>query len=36
MFVFVKKMVFMGLVFLSNLVSTAPLSCISMNNQANE
>ena len=33
MFVFIKKMFLMGLAFLSSLVSTTPLSCISMNNQ---
>ena len=34
MFVFIKKMFLTGLAFLSSLVSTTPLSCISMNNQA--
>ena len=34
MFLFIKEVFFMGLVFLSSLVSTTPLSCISMNNQA--
>ena len=33
MFVFIKKMFLMGLAFLSSLVSTTTLSCISMNNQ---
>ena len=34
MFVFIKKVFHIGFLFLSTLVSTAPLSCISMNNQA--
>ena len=33
MFVFIKKMFLTGLAFISSLVSTTPLSCISMNNQ---
>ena len=33
MFRFTKKRFFIGSLFLSNLVSTTPLSCISMNNQ---
>ena len=33
MFVFIKKILLMGLAFLSSLVSTTPLNCISMNNQ---
>ena len=33
MFWFIKKCFFIGSLFLSNLVSTTPLSCISMNNQ---
>ena len=33
MFVFIKKVFFTGLVFISSLVSTTPISCISMNNQ---
>ena len=34
MFVFIKKVFHIGSLFLSSLVSTTPLSCISMNNQA--
>ena len=34
MFVFIKKVFHIGSSFLSSLVSTTPLSCISMNNQA--
>ena len=34
MFVFIKEVFFTGVAFLSSLVSTTPLSCISMNNQA--
>ena len=34
MFVFIKKMFYIGSLFLSSLVNTTPLSCISMNNQA--
>ena len=34
MFVFIKEVFFMGLAFLSSLVSTTSLSYISMNNQA--
>ena len=34
MFVFIKKVFHVGSLFLSSLVSTIPLSCISMNNQA--
>ena len=33
MFRFIKKWFFIGSLFLSNLVSTTSLSCISMNNQ---
>ena len=33
-FRFIKKKVFIGSLSLSNLVSTTPLSCISMNNQS--
>ena len=33
-FVFIKKVFHIGSLFLSNLLSTTPLSCISMNNQA--
>ena len=33
MFVFIKKVVSIGSLFLSNLVSTNPLNCISMENQ---
>ena len=34
MFVFIKKVFHIRSLFLSSLVSTTPLSCISMNNQA--
>ena len=34
MFVFIKKVCHIGSLFLSCIVSTTPLSCISMNNQA--
>ena len=34
MFGFIKKVFFTGLAFISSLVSTAPLSCISMNNES--
>ena len=34
MFGFIKKVFLTGSLFLSSLVSTTPLSCISMNNQA--
>ena len=34
MFRFIKKCFFIGSLFLSSLVSTTSLSCISMNNQA--
>ena len=34
MFVFIKKVFFTGLAFISSLVCTTPLSCIWMNNQA--
>ena len=34
MFVFIKKVFHIGSLFLSSLVSTTLLSCISMNNQA--
>ena len=34
MFRFIKKSFFTGLTALSTLVSTTPLSCISMNNEA--
>ena len=34
MFVFIKKVFHIGSLFLSSLVSTNPLSCISMNNEA--
>ena len=34
MFGFIKKIFLTGLAFLSSLVGTTPLSCISMNNQA--
>ena len=34
MFVFIKKIFLIGLAFLSRLITTIPLSCISMNNQA--
>ena len=33
-FVFIKKVFHIGSLFLSNLLNTTPLSCISMNNQA--
>ena len=33
MFRFIKKCFFIGLLFLSNIVSTTSLSCISINNQ---
>ena len=33
MFGFIKKCFFIGSLFLSNLISTTSLSCISMNNQ---
>ena len=33
MFEFIKKVFHIGSLFLSSLVSTTPLSCISMNNQ---
>ena len=33
MFRFIKKVFYIGSLFLSSLVSTTPLSCISMNNQ---
>ena len=33
-FVFIKKLFYIGSLFLSSLVSTTPLSCILMNNQA--
>ena len=33
MFVFIKKIFLTGWAFLSSLLSTSPLSCISMNNQ---
>ena len=33
MFRFIKKVFYTGSLFLSSLVSTTPLSCISMNNQ---
>ena len=33
MFVFIKKIFFIGSLFLSSLVSTTPLNCISMKNQ---
>ena len=36
MFRFIKKCFFIGSLFLSNLVSTTFLSCISMNNQAHK
>ena len=36
MFRFIKKWFFIGSLFLSNLVSTTSLSCISMNNQASK
>ena len=34
MFVFIKKVFYIGSLLLSSLVSTTPLRCISMNNQA--
>ena len=34
MFVFIKKIFFTGLAFLSSSITTTPLSCISMNNEA--
>ena len=34
MFRFMKKVFYIGSLFISSLVSTTPLSCISMNNQA--
>ena len=33
MFVFIKKVFYMGSLFLSSLVGTTPLACISMNSQ---
>ena len=33
MFVFIKKIFYIGSLFLSSLVSTTSLNCISMNNQ---
>ena len=33
MFVFIKKIFYIGSLFLSSLVSTASLNCISMKNQ---
>ena len=33
MFVFIKKIFYIGPLFLSSLVSTTPLSCISIKNQ---
>ena len=33
MFVFIKKIVYIGSILLSSLVSTTPLSCISIKNQ---
>ena len=33
MFVLIKKIFFIGSLFLSSLVSTTPLSCISIKNQ---
>ena len=33
-FVFIKKVFYIGSLFLSSLVSTTPLSCILMNNPA--
>ena len=33
MFVFFKKIFYIGFLFLSSLVSTSPLNCISMKNQ---
>ena len=34
MFRFIKKVYYIGSLFLSSLVSTTPFSCISLNNQA--
>ena len=34
MFIFIKKVFYIGSLFLSSLVSITPLSCISMNNHA--
>ena len=34
MFRFIKKVFYIGSLFLSSLVSTTPFSCISLNNQA--
>ena len=34
MFVFIKKVFYIGSLFLSSLVGITPLRCISMNNQA--
>ena len=34
MYVFIKKVFHIGSLFLSSLVGTTPLSCISINNQA--
>ena len=34
MFRFIKEVFFTGFLFLSSLLSTTPLSCILMNNQA--
>ena len=36
MFLFIKEVFFMGLAFISSLVSTTLLSCILMNNQASK
>ena len=33
MFVFIKKIFYIGSLFLSSLVNTSPLSCISLKNQ---
>ena len=33
MFIFIKKILYRGSLFLSSLVSAAPLSCISLKNQ---
>ena len=33
MFIFIKKIFYIGSLFLSSLVSTTPLSCISLKNQ---
>ena len=33
MFAFIKKVFYIGLLFLSSLVNATPLSCISMDNQ---